>query len=69
MLPLLLGVGQCSVGAFEGGQPEAVDVGEEVAGSPSSLTLYEGLSFELFQTAARGHQREAASLITSTCKL
>lgn len=64
--PLLVGVGQRALGAALGGQPEAVDVGEEVAGSPRALALHEGLGFELRQAAARRHQREAATLITAT---
>lgn len=37
-------------------EPEAVDVGEVVAGSPWSLTLNKRLSPEVTQTGARGRQ-------------
>lgn len=40
-------------GGLHSGQPEAVDVREVVAGPSGPLTLHEGLSPEVWQTAAR----------------
>ena len=53
VIPLLLVVGQRDGGVVGGGagQPEAVDAGEVVAGSPRPLTLDEGLRLEVCQTA------------------
>lgn len=51
VLPLLLAPGQRGGGVVGGGQPEAVDVGEVVAGSSGPLTLHEGLGPEVCQTA------------------
>lgn len=57
-LPLLPALGQRGGGAvgvrggrLHAGQPEAVDVGEVVAGSSGPLTLHEGLGPEVRQTA------------------
>lgn len=51
------------------GQPEAVDVGEVVAGSSWPLTLHKGLRSKVCQTAAWWCQRLAAALVTCTCVL
>lgn len=59
LLSLLVGCFDCArlwdeelVGLRDGGQPEAVDVGEIVASAPSTLTLYEGLSSEVSEAAS-----------------
>lgn len=48
---LLLVPGQRGGGVVGSGQPEAVDVGEIVAGSSGPLTLHKGLGPEVCQTA------------------
>lgn len=66
--PLLLIIGQHRrVG--QGGQPETVHVGKEVAGSTRPLTLHERLGLVCFQTATWWCQRLAATFITCTCML
>lgn len=59
VVPLLPGFSQGEGRAVAGGhlrlhpgQPEAVDVGEVVAGSSWALTLHKGLRSEVCQTAA-----------------
>lgn len=59
VVPLLPGFSQREGRAVAGsrlrlhpGQPEAVDVGEVVAGSSWALTLHKGLRTEVCQTAA-----------------
>jgi len=47
---------------LHGGQPEAVLVGEEVAGAPRAVALDERRGPEVFQTGARRHQRLATAL-------
>lgn len=76
VVPLLPGLRQRGGGAVDGGllglhpgQPEAVDVGEVVAGPSRALTLHKGLRSEGRQTAAGGGQRLAAALVTCTCVL
>lgn len=51
------------------GQPEAVDVGEVVAGPSRPLAFDERLSPEVAQTAARRRQRLAAALVAGACVL
>lgn len=69
VLHLLRGVAERGGDIAERGQPEAVDVGEEVAGSSSALTLHEQVSSELGQAASWRRQGVTATLITSTCIL
>lgn len=52
VLLLLGGLAQRGGAVSERGQPEAVDVGEEVAGSSGALTLHERVSSELRQATS-----------------
>lgn len=47
----------------DGGEPEAVLVGIVVAGPSAPIALDEGCGSEVLQTAARRHQRLAATLV------
>lgn len=51
VLPLLPAPSQRGGEVVGGGQPEAIDVGEVVAGSSGPLTLHEGLGPIVCQTA------------------
>lgn len=48
----------------DGGEPEAVLIGKVVAGPPASIALNERCGAEVLQTAARRHQRLAATFVT-----
>lgn len=52
-----------------GGQPEAVLVGEEVAGAPGPVALNEWRGAEILQAGARRHQRLTAALGAGRCVL
>ena len=56
-------------GLLDGGEPEAVFVGEVVAGALGPVTLDEGRGTEVLQTGTRRRQRLTPTLVTCCCVL